>query len=61
MFAPVIRPYVARPMTRSNARTIVVTMRNWSVNPIPWASSARATKDIERKVRNIPARVNASL
>jgi hypothetical protein len=61
-FAPFIRRNVVKPMTRSNASTTAATERkSWPKEDIAWATRARATKDIERNVRNMPARTNASL
>src|SRR6186997_1266166 len=48
-------------MTRSNARTRAATARKSRPKDIAWATRARATKDVDRKVRNMPARTNASL
>src|SRR5918995_108078 len=48
-------------MSRSKPRITAATARNSVLNPIADENSASATNDIDRKVRNIPARVNASL
>src|SRR5688572_24065401 len=52
---------VVRPTTRSNASMSAATARKSGPKDIAWATRARATKDIDRKVRNMPARTNASL
>jgi hypothetical protein len=55
------RPVVARPMNRSSPRISTATVRNSGEKPIAADIRPSATSDAARKLRNIPARANASL